>query len=724
MRAKRSGPHLGLAILVGVGAATSCISYKSAFVDANYPKPSDVAPEQLFDPTVIEPLRVTSTLAPLLVSAYDDPNAVAACLHGFEAPAQLEHLRDFGACLAGSGPTGAPACVGGAASRWDGCMSAAFEYVNCTCGAPPSGCTAGPDGNVLSCSVDTAALPPACSAVGPADRFRLLTALGQTGEAMVSYEIMTVGPILGPSETSVLTRPMPAGYAAAFGDAIRVAANTLACDSTNGSATCATASTPVPRKTATDAPTLALSGGAANGAYPAGYLYQLLEARRYAITQDATAKNERFSAVVGNSVGSLLAPMVDLAFVDDPVPASALAWCQDQLVPRPGTPPADASACALALLRSYMQNVNEWDLLCVEDADFLSDFVQGPSEPNDPGKPAFGRFWPLERDIVKPFYDHFGAALLANGTTRTVMTADSQSKTMLGLDERVCRTATAPINLQTHQCSSGGAGSTLDCLPCGVLASIPNPLFARASHRVWNGIRPEGEAGTYLDGGLRSTFPVLRAVELSGIGTDLAKSTPVLALSTEHAQSSPSTAPRTGMELALVSLDSLTHVTQHWELSYATLFEQLRRDRAKVPSMAVAGAPICGLGTAAPTAPFGGIYASFMPAKIEGLELAASGYQFDPIVMHGLFLAGRQAFLDQARDDKRNVLQFLRWNRTKTAVETPGSGGKTWLDNQRAALTVERNAWLASFPKTQAAWAAHIAARRELLEDNLQECPE
>jgi len=708
--------------LFGISVGACGPSYKDAFVDATYPEPGSVD-TPIFDPSAVEPLRVNSTIVPLLVSAYDDPNAAAACVRSFGDPAVLSKLRDFGVCLESSAPTGAPPCVGPNATRWDGCMASSFEWLSCSCGAPPSGCVAGPDGNVLSCSVATSKLPAACTALGGADQFRLLTALGQAGEAMVAYEVSTDGSALSSGETSIFDRPLSAARAASFQGAFKNAADTLACDSTNTSATCATSTTAAPRKSPTESATLAISGGAADGAYPAGYVYEMLLARRFAISKDAAAANERFSAVVGTSVGALLAPMIDLAMSDATGSSSALSWCQSKIKPHPSSPPASAAECGLELLRTYMQTSNEWDIVCVENANFLSDFVEGPSDPNDLGKPAFGRFWPAEQNIVKPFYAHFGAELLANGTTRVVMTADTQSKTMLGLDERVCRSVSPSSPLEVHSCSSGPPGMTLDCLPCGVLASVPNPLFARAANRVWTGYRPEGEAGTFLDGGLRSTFPALRAVELSGLGADLGHGTPVLALSTERANSLPSPPTRIGLDLALVSLGSLTHQTHHWELAYATLFEELRRDRARMPQLAVTGAPICGLGTASPSPPTGSIFADFMPAKIDGLEFAVKGYQFDPLVMTGLFIAGRKAFLDEARDQKRNVLEHLRWQHTAAAVKAPGSSGTSYLEDRLAQVVADKATWQLGFPKNAVEWEAHVAARRQLLEDNLELCP-
>ncbi|HEY0880661.1 MAG TPA: hypothetical protein VGD87_03970, partial [Archangium sp.] len=69
-------------------------------------------------------------------------------------------------------------------------------------------------------------------------------------------------------------------------------------------------------------PTLALSGGAANGAFTAGFLYELMAVRELALAKlpDGARANadrtSRFSTLVGSSVGAVLGQLVDLANYD------------------------------------------------------------------------------------------------------------------------------------------------------------------------------------------------------------------------------------------------------------------------------------------------------------------------------------------------------------------------------------------------------------------------
>ncbi|NUO51472.1 MAG: patatin-like phospholipase family protein [Polyangiaceae bacterium] len=704
------------ATILGVIGASCFPSYKDAFVGATYSVPKDGPQWALFDPDAIVPMRVLATIGPYLVTGFDDPAKAGECIAGFSDDAQVARMRTFGTCLSETTPPAGPACAEPGGERWDQCMAASFEWITCSCVPTPATCAQGrPD--TVSCSVDATKLPTACAALGGVDKLRMLTAIGHAAEAMVTYELETFGP-------AALEAPMAQDVRDSFKKAIGQAATTLRCDGTNSATQCATQSTSRARKIPADAPALALSGGAANGAYPAGFLYELLMARAEGIRVDARAKAEGFSVTTGTSVGALLAPIVDLALSDDTTPSAvALDWCKVRT--RATTRPGTAHECALDFLE-YVSKVNEWDLLCVEDASFLSDFVQGPSDADSAGKPSFGRFWPMEDDIVRPFYEYFGPVLSQNDMTRVVMTSDTQSKTLQGLDERTCRTAQTPApNTTKYSCSAGAPGTQLDCLPCGVAASVPNPLFARAPNRIWSGVRATGEAGSFFDGGLRSGLPALRAVQLSAIRPDLKEYTAVLAFSTEKAQSTPSTAPRSGLELALVSLDSLVQQGHHWELGFASLFEQQRRKRARYASAAVLGQPVCTQGVAQPTPALGGaISFSFMPEKINGMELGAGGYQFDPTVTTGLFLAGRKAFLDQASSQKRNVLTFLRWKYVKQAIEAPDGSGKTWLAKRLDKYNADFATWDATFPKTPAAWKAHIQERHDLLDDKIEECPE
>ena len=721
-----SGPLVISLLTLSSASCKFLASYSSAFVDQNY-KDEPKTPPKLVDPNK---MRVRATLEPLLVSTYEEPAAVAACLRGFADPQYLEPLRKFGACLASMSPqaesgsadsaTADSTCLKGADS-WDHCVFSSFDLVSCSCVKDAEIC----DHPMRDCDVIADRMPEACAALSKTDRAHVLVSVGYAGEAMVAYDLQTQGSAIDSGEVTILERLTPE-RAKAFGEGFRESANTLSCDGTNGSEDCLHTVKARPTSGRKARATLALSGGAANGAFMAGYLFELLQARSYAASKDPLAKKEGFDAVVGTSVGALIAPIVELAFVDAPVSPHALDWCANQLrlhassADSSGSDPKSATECSIALLDHYFNQISEPDLLCAEDAVFV-EFVAGAFCP--PDKPSLGRFWPMERDIVRPFYAEFGDVLAKNDTVRVVMTTDVESSTLQGQDERTCRFALSP-RPEIKQCSNGAPGELTGCLPCGVLTSVPNPLFARPPARGYSGTDPAGEPGTYLDGGLRSGFPILRAVELSGL--DAGATVPVLGISTERAETAPDVAPRTGFDMALYTIGQLVSQTHQWEVSHATLFEEKRRKRAALLYTTVnpdgAAGVECTEQFASPSATFGNVFATFMPEDLGKKHLSIAGYQFDPDVMQGFFLTGRRMFLDQARSKTRNVIAYLRWNVTD-AVTHDATSGESWLDLERKRVARRWATWSKHFDVLERDWNAHLAVRRADIKARLMTCP-
>src|SRR6185503_17699743 len=215
----------------------------------------------------------------------------------------------------------------------------------------------------------------------PADRLALTLSLDDAAVAMVSYQIAAVGP-------SAIHKPPPPELLAAFRDVLAHASRLLVAD-------------PVPMNDP-NRPALSLSGGAANGAFAAGYMYALLWMRELARVhanqaQSALLDQERFGTVAGSSVGSLISLPLDLYFTDakpSPDLGPAIEACiregSGKVAPRSDRPLQD---CALAKLEHDFV-ANEWDLLCARQGSVL-DLLK-------PDAKSVLKFDPLDKNRLAP----------------------------------------------------------------------------------------------------------------------------------------------------------------------------------------------------------------------------------------------------------------------------------------------------------------------------------
>ena len=215
----------------------------------------------------------------------------------------------------------------------------------------------------------------------------------------------------------------------------------------------------------------------------------------------------------------------------------------------------------------------------------------------------------------------------------------------------------------------------------------------------------------YLDGGLRSGFPILRAAQMAGLEADLSP-VPILGLSTERADTAPSAPPRTGFDMAMYTIGQLVPQNHQLELSLTTLYERTRRERAQI-LFTTANQPgedsqFCTAGFANPSPTFGNVHATFIPGDLGKRHLTIAGYQFDPLVMKGFFLAGRQMFLAQASSPQRDVLLFVRWAKTRAAVNAT-RGGTSWLADRRKEVAGLWAAWGKDFDDAEKNWNGHHA---------------
>ncbi len=413
------------------------------------------------------------------------------------------------------------------------------------------------------------------------------------------------------------------------------------------------AATPSNQAAQNHLPVLALSGGAANGAFSAGVLYELLSTREEALARMPVAQRPaldlatRFSSVVGTSVGALLGQLLEFAMIDEgtltPAQLDFVTQCNAyQLRPEvphgnlsggkmgcfsgwPGAPfPSNpvpsarpVQACALKLLQRYFADVDEADLMCAEAGSVARALdVLGRPRVN------FIRFDPMQARPLDPLLALFHERMRDNRLTRVVVAVETQQNQLVGLDERACTGADPAA-----------------CLGSGLMASLVLPFFARPVSHTWSGFETGGECGLWVDGGLRSQQPALRALMYSR-GTPLlpAGSAPLRVLALDTGRLTPIPAPKPGLitESAFNTLEQYATQQALNELAFAPREAQLRDlelaalEKLRDPASAAA---------VATDARVRGLY---VPSDVQDWVVAGAGYSFDRYVMRGLFLWGQQ----------------------------------------------------------------------------------
>jgi hypothetical protein len=455
--------------------------------------------------------------------------------------------------------------------------------------------------------------------------------------------------------------------------------------------------TPKQQPETQDAPVLALSGGAANGAFSAGFVFELLTIRERILRDqniDGTGKY-RFSALVATSVGALIAQILDLYFVDSKAELSPTqkafvkTTCEDYWAPnRPhdacyqggdggvdvatssnkgcfdgwpmsastqdrldlGLSGLDATTraalfaarprqmCALTKLYKYFTDDDEETLMCVESGPVTRMVgVLGAPTAN------FTRFDPMSTNIISPLLANFANELVANDTPRVVVSVESEDNQTVGLDERAC----ANMPASGPSVALAPAGTREYCLGAGVMSSAVLPIFARGVRHNYDGVNPQGTCGTWFDGGLRSGFPVYRALRMSrpaieGIVADSRHALRVLAVDTGPLEGLPNTRPTNAFD---VLLNTVSQMSGQNEVAEVTLAQQMAivRDEEILEMMG-------GARDAAPPAALDDdrtVSAIYVPTETPAYIVAAADYAFDRTLMRGLWVWGRHLAIER-----------------------------------------------------------------------------
>lgn len=485
-----------------------------------------------------------------------------------------------------------------------------------------------------------------------------------------------------------------------------------------------------------DLPVLALSGGAANGAFTAGFLYELLATREAALAmlpegeREAADVASRFSAVVGTSVGAVQSELLDFLWAEEgpltppqqrfidactaatweppraPVRSGVGCFAGGPAVPFPTLPMPSSPrrACALTLLLKYFADSDETKLLCAEAGSVARavGFLGAPTL-------NLMRFDELQKSPMTPLLDAFGPAMKENGLNRVTVAVEAQQSQLLGLDERACP-----------------EGERSWCLSSGVMASAVMPGFARPVTHAWSGFSETGECGVWFDGGMRSGLPVLRALSLSRAAPVM--DTPrrpgllrVLGLDTGRLTSSPAAAPSTLVDVAMGALEQLYTQNGTSELLLAQQQAELRdAELAVLSALLRPVSQVARRGGDQVLADDPRVRGLFVPSDVPDWVVVGAGYAFDPPVMRGLFIWGREVARTQLLSAELG--QKLGWpvaDAMQRLEETRRDDAYTaWLDAYRSESVCP--AWEAWRVKTG---AARVRASMARCEDDPRKMP-
>jgi predicted acylesterase/phospholipase RssA len=467
---------------------------------------------------------------------------------------------------------------------------------------------------------------------------------------------------------------------------------------------------------AEDAPALALSGGAANGAFSAGFMFELLSLRERALPPEGDNGKYRFSSIVGTSVGALMAQILDLYFVDPRLPIASktqrelIDTCKDYWNPSkrvhtcyavggvdtatsnrtdcfdgwppnavggdddPGLSGLDATTrddlfarhprqmCALTKLYQSFTDDDEQNLMCVEPGPItrLVGLLGSPDQ-------NLMRFDPMSSNVVAPVLDAFSDEMIANDVTRVVVSVEMQDNQTVGLDERTCRPLPSKPTQGAIQEAVGGREY---CLDSAVMASAVLPVFARGIRHTYDGVTANGFCGTWFDGGLRSGFPAYRALRMTrpamaGFVENDSLPLRVLAVGTGPLEGLPESRPSDVLDVTLDAIGQMSNQNELGEIVSAQQMALIREDQIRdIMHKPRQHAEVAALGAINDDAIVSAVY---VPAETPPYLVAGSDYSFDRTLMRGLWVWGRHVALARVLGEgglpgTRKLFERLGWS--------------------------------------------------------------
>jgi hypothetical protein len=425
-------------------------------------------------------------------------------------------------------------------------------------------------------------------------------------------------------------------------------------------------------------PALSLSGGAASGAFAAGFMYAMLSTREQARVYGSPAQSklldqERFGSASGSSVGSLIGVPLDLYFTDAKPPSELRAGHRSV--------PAEESPQGVGARRARAPAV------CAGDARgrFRRQRV-GPAlraarlgaRSLEARCQSLLKFDPLDEKRLGPFFHAFGRLTRDNAFRRTVIAADLGQGVLGVIDERACRLP--GMNAEA-------------CRREAILASVSEPILAPTRAHLLGFDGPRWRTRHLV----RRRIAKRESRHARGRGDARQSAGPQHVPRHQHAHGRR----RRFRSVILGTLTSIGIRMIGWETSYAGLEQHRQRVHAcevgrmiGITSLCPNGAP----GAAAPTMEPQLLSVS-VPDDIAPAQLFATGYTFDPIVMRGLFLWGQRAFFRS----RAEVLDFLDWcvpSALERGAACPGGEGRAPPLRRRFEARVgrhERARWVQAF---------------------------
>lgn len=502
-----------------------------------------------------------------------------------------------------------------------------------------------------------------CPGLGRGDAPVLVEAMLASGEAMVAFDRDLYGDLSA-------GRTMPTYLKDAWVEAAKGTADVLT-------------RTPDARRGQTRGPSIALSGGAANGAFIAGYLRMTMAAlERVRMLAGEAPPRAKFELAATTSAGTLVALAFDLFSVSpDRTPTQPEAeglneylheWqaIDDSNPVKPAKGKATWQTAAIGLLDGAF-GAQEPELFCSErSGPFGAVGLVLDAPPIFKPRRNLLRFDELYKRRINDFFGTFSDAVTTNRFIRVSMAAEIQNNLLLPLDERVCRAAP-------------DADAKVACLVSQVAASITEPTYARPVSRVWTPFPGEPYRvveGDWLDGGIRSGTPALTALRMSPPGM------PVLAVSSNRSEGIPKGPEDTGFAILLESLGDLIEQTRTWEIASAPLFRRDQDAQLLVASAWLTQSsrekPPVGIAVSAPETQLGPALLSVFVPEDEvqfPLAVAAGGYTFDPNVTQSLYAWGEITALRQLESQwavlgvevKALPEELLQWRDSEVELIVP-----------------------------------------------------